>query len=121
MNILIVDDEELLLTLLEDFIIDIDSGINVFTSSNSENAISIVNESAIDFIICDYNMPKVNGLEILKLLNHNDNLSPFFCLMSGEIPNEIFNIKYQTKIRILRKPFNFDELKEMIREILKVI
>lgn len=120
MNILIIDDEEIILTLLEDFIEGIDSKIKVITTSNPQDAVNIIRNESIVFVISDYKMPELNGLELLKLLKDDEKLTPYFCLMSGDIPKEVFKVEYETDIRILRKPFSFADLKKMVQEIQKL-
>lgn len=66
-KILIVDDEPLIrrgIKLLVDFK---ELNINeVFEASNGEEALEIFKNNKIDLVLCDINMPKINGLDFAR-------------------------------------------------------
>lgn len=64
-NILIVDDDETILSLLEE-IFSGDESLNVTTLSNSEKAYQLLEKERFDLIITDLMMPKIDGLKLLS-------------------------------------------------------
>jgi signal transduction histidine kinase/ligand-binding sensor domain-containing protein/DNA-binding response OmpR family regulator len=70
-KILIVDDEILLRTLIKDSLI----GHQIFEAANGEEALKLIAQHAIDFIITDLNMPIINGLELLRTIKTSDKLN----------------------------------------------
>src|SRR5713226_356100 len=64
MNILVVDDERLMRSLLRDFL----KGLKwtVFEAEHGEEALAIVRTKTIDFIVSDVYMPVMNGLNFHK-------------------------------------------------------
>lgn len=74
-NLLIVDDEPMLLKRLRlnlSFFAD-----NVFTASNGLEALSVLENENVHCVICDVNMPKMNGIEVIKKLREVNNPTPF--------------------------------------------
>ena len=74
-NLLIIDDETLLLEktslLLEDI------ADNVYTACSGIDGIEIFNSQNIHCIICDINMPNMNGVEVLENIRKINQTVPF--------------------------------------------
>lgn len=67
-NILIVDDSALMRSVLRD-IINSDSRFHVQDrATNGEEALDLLTRKTYDAVVLDVNMPKMNGLELLKAL-----------------------------------------------------
>jgi DNA-binding NtrC family response regulator len=64
MNLLGVDDEQYVRQLCAD--VAKQSGMKVTTVSTSEEAISILENSAVDILITDLKLPKSSGLDLLQ-------------------------------------------------------
>lgn len=87
-NILIIEDDiDLRLTLCE--ILEI-SGYNVVTASNGLEGYEAVIELIPDLILCDINMPKMNGFEVLSAIKKElgANSIPKFMFLSARIQTE---------------------------------
>lgn len=63
-RLLIVDDEPLLTKILE-FTLK-DTADVIFTANSGEQAIAIVMQENIHCILCDMNLPSMNGIEIIR-------------------------------------------------------
>lgn len=63
-NILLIDDDQKIINALKR-ILNKNEYI-LFSAAESEQALSIINNYKIDIIICDYSMPTMSGIEILK-------------------------------------------------------
>ncbi len=64
-SILIVDDEENYLIILKELLHE-EGYDEVITENKSKNVLSILKEKDIDLILCDVNMPEMDGLELLE-------------------------------------------------------
>lgn len=64
LNVLIVDDDETILSLLEE-VFSSDPTLRVTTMSDSEKAYQLLDTGSFDLIITDLMMPKVDGLRLL--------------------------------------------------------
>ncbi len=66
MNILIVDDEAAILSILRDYIAWDSLGIDqVFTAYNAFDARNILLQETVHIVICDIEMPQESGLHFL--------------------------------------------------------
>jgi len=64
MNILVVDDEKLIRSVIKDYLEN--ENMNVLEAENGLEALRIFKEEKIDLIILDIMMPKMDGYETLK-------------------------------------------------------
>lgn len=71
-NILIVDDEEVMTTILKSTLKNFDC--NLFVALGGEKALSIVNMVNPDLILMDIVMPGLSGIEVCKKLKQDENL-----------------------------------------------
>jgi len=63
-KILLIDDEEILVKRVSKIIGNENN--EVFTAYNGEDGLRLILSSKWDLIICDINMPKKNGIDVLK-------------------------------------------------------
>lgn len=72
-KLLIVDDEPLIirgikaLVDFEKLSIDV-----VYEAKNGQEALELVNNKPVDIVLCDINMPRINGLEFSRILKESD-------------------------------------------------
>jgi len=69
MNCLIVDDDELSRSVLEDLIQDTDGYSLVASCESGVEAFKLLKEEPVDLLFLDIEMPKMDGIELLKSLN----------------------------------------------------
>lgn len=70
-KIIIADDHPIILKGLKDMILE-ESDIKIVgTAFDGEKALQLINEMNPDIAVLDFDMPKKNGLEILKEVSHN--------------------------------------------------
>ena len=123
MNILIVDDTENNLKTMEvifndNFTID----FNLIYAFNGEEALKIVLTENIDLIITDYSMPKMDGLEFVKIIKKNNNLKKIpilvlTCFLShtSDIENEFIELGI---FEFMSKPINLPRFLNKIKVLL---
>jgi CheY-like chemotaxis protein len=84
-------------------------GYEVFAVPDGQEAFEFLAERDVDLIITDYQMPKRNGLELIRQLrdNHPANQTPIFlCSAKGlELDLEMLKAKYQVE-QVFFKPFS---------------
>jgi len=121
-QLVVIDDEkemeDFYHILLEDFISQKKLEFNFFYQSK-EFLIWINEENPqIDLILCDINMPVINGIELITYLrNKNYNTNVFF--LSGydemDFEKEIKSLKIQ---KFISKPIDLDQLSSEISKVL---
>jgi len=76
-HIIIIEDDTMLADLTQSFLQQHSYRVTVFNTANS--FLSQVNYSDIDIVICDINMPEINGFELCQRVRENYN-GPFIFL-----------------------------------------
>lgn len=110
-NLLIVDDEPLILRNLK--ITLEDYADNIFMAENGIKALEIESKETIHCIICDINMPKMNGVEVIANLRAKGNNVPvIFYTGHGNQALMIEAAKYGA-FDFLDKP-NLDGLEDVV-------
>lgn len=89
--------------------------INVFTASNGTEALDLFYSTKPDLLLIDDKMPGLTGLECVNKIREKDKLSQIV-LVTGS--NQEQNYSKVNSIRILKKPYNFDEVKLLLNELL---
>ncbi len=115
-NLLIVDDEVKLLKRLKFNLEDLAD--EIYTAENGIEALESLKHNKIHCIICDINMPKMNGVEVIKNIRSNNINIPFiFYTAHGNEELMMEAIKYGA-FDFLNKP-NLDGLEEVVAKGLK--
>lgn len=75
----------------------------------------------IDFVICDWNMPNMTGIELLREIRSDDSLKglPFLMVTAEAIKENIIEAVKAGVSNYIVKPFTADVLQEKIEAILK--
>jgi CheY-like chemotaxis protein len=79
-RILHIDDEIDELSLLQYFFRKTATDIEIVSSDSPDRALSTALKDNYDCIVCDYNMPEMDGLELLQELRRNFGNTPFIFL-----------------------------------------
>jgi two-component system invasion response regulator UvrY len=115
-NILIIDDSVDNLFILERLIKVFNPEINILEAINGEHGIKIFDNEDIDTVICDFEMPGINGVETLKRIlsiNKSYNLKTFIFTASDDCnDDDLKGNKYYYGIK--KKPIDADKIREMI-------
>jgi two-component system chemotaxis response regulator CheY len=109
-SLLIIDDEEeireMLVSLFED------SFETILQAENGKNGLDIIRDQKPSVIISDFNMPKLNGLELLKFLRDEGIKTPVIWI-TGHASREVLRDAWVSGVYdFFEKPFNSDALKE---------
>ncbi|HZE75333.1 MAG TPA: sigma-54 dependent transcriptional regulator [Gemmatimonadales bacterium] len=118
-TILCVDDEPSVGVVLEHTLSKI--GHRPLLVSNVEDALKTVARGAVDLIIADYVMPRLNGIDLLKMLDKEGYRVPVI-IMTGysSIENAVISIK-SGAIDYLVKPIRAETLEIAVNQALEVI
>lgn len=115
--ILLVDDEEDILELLETIL---ESKYQLIKASNGEEAIAVLNEEAVNLIISDVMMPKMDGFELCKKVKSTVEYShiPVILLTArNTIQSKVEGLELGADAYI-EKPFSKEHLLAQIQSLL---
>lgn len=108
-NLLIVDDEEYLRTLLENELGDSDE-FTVDTAADGSQAINKIQQKVYDVLLLDIKMPRVSGIEVLQFVQEYSPTTQVIILTNyADIKTAIQTIKMGA-YDFLAKPYDIDEL-----------
>jgi DNA-binding NtrC family response regulator len=117
-NILVVDDDDRIRTLLVDTLSAL--GYNSLGAKNGEEALSLLATEKLDLVITDVRMPQVNGLTLLKNIKNQNPLMPVL-IITG------YNLAYAKEQALengadgfLAKPFRIGKIEELIQKALGI-
>jgi DNA-binding NtrC family response regulator len=115
-NLLIVDDEPLLVKRLK---LNLEEyAEKIFTAENGLDAMHILSREEIHCVICDINMPKMNGVEVIKAIRAQNNNVPFIFYTGHGSQQLMLEAAKYGAFDFLDKP-NLDCLEEVIARGLK--
>ncbi len=81
-SILCIDDEPLLLEVIKKFF-EREPGFSVKTCTNGKDALEMLSALEFDSIICDYSLPEMDGIELLKEVRRRG-FSSLFIIITGK-------------------------------------
>jgi DNA-binding NtrC family response regulator len=115
-RILVVDDEATLLTVLSGELVN--SGYDVTTASDGDEAISIIQNKKFDLVLLDIKMPKVDGFEVLKFIKKTiPTLKVIMLTGFADLKNAIESKKHGAE-DFVSKPYDLVDLLTTIERVL---
>ena len=118
MRVLIVDDFSTMRRIVRNILRQL--GIaNVVEADDGTTAWDILNREKIDFIVSDWNMPKMPGIELLRKVRSSEQFANLpFLMVTAEAQQENIIEAVQAKVsNYIVKPFTADTLKQKIDKI----
>lgn len=114
-RILILDDEEMVLTSLSSFL-ELETDYEVVTFTAGKEAIEYVKENRIDLVISDYLMPEMDGITFLAQMKEIEPQATRIILTGyADKENAIKAINDVGLFQYIEKPWDNDDLKIVIR------
>ena len=113
---LVVDDSRTIRTIIKRILIDL--GFQVCEAGNGVEALKVMEaeKNKIDLVLADWNMPEMNGLDLLKQLRQDPELSALKVIMvttETELDNMVSALEAGANEYVM-KPFTKDILTEKL-------
>jgi two-component system, chemotaxis family, chemotaxis protein CheY len=120
-NILIVDDSFPMRSVIKKVIKA--SGFDVgelFEAGNGKEALQVMDQQWLDLVLTDYNMPDMNGLELLKAMKRSDTLAdiPVVMVTAEGSERRVEEFLIQGAVSYVKKPFTPEQIKSHLNRIL---
>jgi two-component system sensor histidine kinase/response regulator len=118
-KILIVDDDEKMITLYHDILSK--EGFNVLTSTNGKDGLKLAAQEVPSLILLDVMMPEISGADVIDSLLRNERTRdiPVIFLTSLVTEEEVFNSKGKIGGRLyMSKSAGKKELLRRIKEVI---
>jgi two-component system chemotaxis response regulator CheY len=120
---LIVDDSSVMRKIVERSLIQAGLELTtVFGAGNGAEALSVLAENQVDLILCDINMPVMDGLEFVKQLPGVNNAKgvPVVMITTEGSEAHVVQALSAGARGYIRKPFTPDQVKEHVIPLLAV-
>jgi len=118
MNILVVDDFSTMRRIIKNVLKQL-GYVNILEADDGRTALEVMKKEKIDFVISDWNMPQMSGLELLKAIRTSEEWKdlPFLMITAeGQKEHVIEAVKHRVSDYIV-KPFTPETLMEKINKI----
>ena len=119
-RVLVVDDAGSMRKVLVSIIKSL--GINhIFEANNGDSALNIINEKELDVIICDWEMPKMNGLELFIEVQKKKNPPPFILVTSNAEMDKVKNAVEKGVKHYIIKPVKPETISKKLISIFPIL
>jgi two-component system, chemotaxis family, chemotaxis protein CheY len=120
-TVLIVDDSSVMRKIVERSLRQAGLEIaQVFEAGNGLEALAVLNEQKVNLVLCDINMPAMDGLEFVKQLPGVENAKgvPVVMITTEGSEGHVVQALSAGARGYIRKPFTADQVKEHILPVL---
>ena len=117
-RILVVDDFSTMRRIIKNILRQLGFN-NIEEADDGSSAWEMLNKGGIDFIVCDWNMPNMTGIELLRKVRASEEFADLpFLMVTAEAQQENVIEAVQAKVsNYIVKPFTADTLKQKIEKI----
>ncbi|CAK7064002.1 MAG: Chemotaxis protein CheY [Desulfovibrio sp.] len=121
MRVLVVDDFSTMRRIIKNILRQL-GFTNVVEADDGTTAWDILNKDKIEFIISDWNMPQMTGIELLRKVRASEEFCDLpFLMVTAEAQQENIIEAVQAKVsNYIVKPFTADVMKQKIDKIFAV-
>lgn len=119
MKILLVEDQAEARAMLRNMLMEL--GVNqIFEAPDGREALKFIDNAFdfIDLIICDWNMPGMTGVELLRQLRTVDPSMPFLMVTGRSDLESVVEAKSSGVTAYIRKPFSPKQLEAKLKIII---
>jgi two-component system, chemotaxis family, chemotaxis protein CheY len=120
MKILVVDDSITIRRIIINALKTIGQS-DVVEASNGKDALAKISGNAVEFVITDWNMPEMNGLEFTKAVRSGAGIAdlPILMITTRGTENDVIEALQARVNSYIVKPFTPQELKEKMNEVVR--
>jgi CheY-like chemotaxis protein len=113
MKILFVDDEENIRELFQEYF---KTEFDVTLADNGQTALDLANSEPFDLIISDISLPKLNGVQFIKKLRFEGNITPFIVITGDSDIQLAIDVFRLGAVDFFLKPFRMEALRIRIKK-----
>jgi len=118
MKILTVDDFSTMRRIIKNLLRQL-GYTNILEAEDGISALAQLKQGKVDLVIADWNMPNMDGLELLKTMRNNQELKdiPVLMITAEGIKEKVIHAVKAGVNNYIVKPFTAETLKEKIDKI----
>ena len=121
LNVLVVDDMPGIRRMLRQMLLMLGVNGRIGEANDGVEAWEILRDIPYDMVICDINMPRMNGVELLRVMRANPRYETTpFLMITEEVSEEVVAVAAESEVdSYLLKPFQVAALESRMLEIIK--
>jgi len=123
-NILVVDDSKMIRSIIKKTLslTKLDIG-EIYEAENGKVALEVLENSWVDVVLSDLNMPEMSGLELIDAMAEDGLLkdTPVVVISTDGSVTRIDELKKKGIREYIRKPFTPEAISEIIEKVLGVL
>ncbi len=116
-KVLVIDDNEWIRTTLKDLLAT--SGYQVDIADNGETGISKVKSKCYDIVLSDVQMPKIDGIELLKQIKVYDSTLPVVMITGFPTVDTAIQAMKEGASDFITKPFRYEQVNMVVDKLVK--
>lgn len=118
MKVLVVDDFATMRRIVRNILKQL-GFTNIVEADDGTTALEIMKTDKIDLVLCDWNMPKVSGLDLLKQMKADSDLKniPFLMITAEAQKQNIIEAVKTGVSNYIVKPFTADTIAEKLKKV----
>ena len=119
-TVMIVDDQSTGRVILAEIVRSIDKFVDVVTFEDPEAALDYARKHAVDMVVTDYQMPKMNGIELIRELRRvfHDDTVPMVMITVDKQPEVRYQALNHGAIDFLTRPIDRIEYRQRFMNLL---
>ncbi|MFA3791945.1 response regulator [Aliiglaciecola sp. SL4] len=120
-RILVIDDDQITLELIQLILEEFVEG-EVIALNNATDAVSYIDKNdmnKIDLVICDWQMPEYDGIDMLKTVRSKRLDLPFLMVTGTATRDLVMSAKKAGASEFIAKPFKNHDLTDRVAKLLK--
>lgn len=120
MKVLVVDDFATMRRIIKNVLKQI-GFTHILEADDGATAIEVLKENEVDLIISDWNMPRMNGLDLLKTVRNKESTKaiPFVMVTAEAQKDNVLQAVQSGVDNYIVKPFTADAVKEKLTQVFK--
>lgn len=124
LKILVCEDDQNTMLLIKRMLLDL-GVVHVFTCRDGAEALQLLGsfegQDLINLVLCDWKMPNMSGIEVLKQIRSCDPDLPFLMVTGQSDVDSVVEAKAYSVTAYIKKPFSMEELRKKLRIVRRMI
>jgi CheY-like chemotaxis protein len=123
-KVLVVEDDQHTMILIRRMLLDL-GVVNIFEASDGPEALRLLGsfegQDLVNVVLCDWKMPNMSGLDVLKQVRTCDPDMPFLMITGVADVDSIIEAKAYSVTGYIKKPFSMEILRKKLRIVQRML
>jgi len=123
-KVLVVEDDQHTMLLIRRMLLDL-GVVNIFEATDGQEALRLLGsfegQDLINVVLCDWKMPNMSGLDVLKQIRTCDPDLPFLMITGVADVDSVIEAKAYSVTGYIKKPFSMEILRKKLRIVQRML